>query len=649
MKALSDLSFRMERCAIYLLNVTIYTDVRRALEAVPNDALVCVNEMVQARYGGLLRGRKTVCIRAAKPRSFAPFIRHLQNGKPVFVALDTDQATFQAVASYAFRRGIPIVPVYGHTQRTSMGDALPLTDGRKTLDELQRFLLMSYLGRQDDSQVNLFDELVRSAKYYGENRVICKDIGGKATYREILLNSYVLGTMFRRMFAGTERVGLLLPNSIGQVVVLFALFYAGITPVMLNYSSGIQTILDACETAALRTVLTSREFIQKGQLQDVEAALSVRFSVREMEDVRKNISMFEKVQGLLAFKRRARAKHGLREMVLFTSGSEYKPRGVVLSHDNIYANVQQTRSVIDFGTQDRMLNAMPMFHSFGLTAGALLPLLVGIQTYLYPSPLHYKRIPELAGEEQSTILFGTSSFLEKYGQNATSEQFASLRYAVVGAERLKPEVERAWLKKFGLQIMQGYGATETSPILCLDTPINHRQGTVGRLLPGIAYRLHAVEGIPEGGVLHVQGPNVMKGYLLHGQGYVEQSGWYDTGDVVTIDEDGFVTIIGRLKRFAKIAGEMVSLNLVEQLAARAYDSPDFAAITVPDEVRGERILLVTTVAGLTLAPMRKVVDESGYSRMHVPSELRTIEEFPLLGSGKTDYVSLRSLILADGK
>ncbi|EJY55413.1 AMP-dependent synthetase and ligase [Alicyclobacillus hesperidum URH17-3-68] len=647
MKALSDMPFRTERCAIYLLNVTIHTDFRRVLEAVPQDVLICVNEMVQARYREFLRNRGTVLIHAAEPRSFAPLIRNLKDGKPVFVALDTDQATFQAVASYAFRRQVPLIPVYGHTRLPSMGEALPLTDARKTLDELQEFLLMSYLGRRDDTEVNLFDELVRSARYYGEERVICKDISGKATYREILLNSYVLGTTFRRMFARTERVGVLLPNSIGQVVVLFALFYAGITPVMLNYSSGIQTILDACETADLRTVLTSREFIQKGQLQDVEAALSVRLSVHEMEDVRNRISVFEKVQGLLAWKRGARASKGLRELVLFTSGSEYKPRGVVLSHENIYANVQQTRSVIDFGTQDRMLNAMPMFHSFGLTAGALLPLLAGIQTYLYPSPLHYKRIPELAGEERSTILFGTSSFLEKYGQNATPEQFSSLRYAVVGAERLKPEVERAWLQKFQLQIMQGYGATETSPILCLDTPINHRQGTVGRLLPGISYRLLAVDGIPEGGVLHVQGPNVMKGYLLHGQGYVEQSGWYDTGDVVTVDDDGFVTIIGRLKRFAKIAGEMVSLNLVEQLAARAYDSPDFAAVTVPDEVRGERILLITTVAGLTLAPMRKIVEESGYSRMHVPSELRTINEFPLLGSGKTDYVSLRSLILAD--
>src|SRR5579875_236193 len=474
MKALSDVPFRTERCAIYLLNVTIHTDFRRVLEAVPRDVLICVNEMVQARYGEFLRNRGAVCIYAAKPRSFAPLIRSLQDGKPVFVALDTDQATFQAVASYAFRRQVPLIPVYGYTRLPRMGEALPLTDARKTLDELQKFLLVSYLGRRDDAEVNLFDELVRSARYYGEERVICKDISGKATYREILLNSYVLGTTFRRMFAGTERVGVLLPNSIGQVVVLFALFYAGITPVMLNYSSGIQTILDACETADLRTVLTSREFIQKGQLQDVEAALSVRLSVHEMEDVRKRISVFEKVQGLLAWKRRARASKGLRELVLFTSGSEYKPRGVVLSHENIYANVQQTRSVIDFGTQDRMLNAMPMFHSFGLTAGALLPLLAGIQPYLYPSPLHYKRIPELAGEERSTILFGTSSFLEKYGQHATPEQFASLRYAVVGAERLKPEVERAWLQKFQLQIMQGYGATETSPILCLDTPINHR-------------------------------------------------------------------------------------------------------------------------------------------------------------------------------
>lgn len=644
MKALSNSNLRFDRRAIYLLNCTIHTNFRSVLSHVPNDALVCVDDMVYHRYGALLGGHACERITAANPWTFRGLISKLKRDKPVLVALDTNQATFQAVSKYAFQMNIDIIPVYGHEQPVRLGDPLPLTDTKTTLDELQRFLLHSYLGRCEVGEVNLFNELIYAAKYYGEDRVICKDMAGQVTYKDILLNTYVLSRRLRAAIPSEERrIGVMLPNSIGHVVTLFALFYNGHSPVMLNYSAGVQTILDACETADVRTILTSKEFIQKGQLENVADALSANYRLIYLEDIRRTISLTHKLQGLVAFRRRKRVHYHNNEVVLFTSGSEYRPRGVVLSHENIYSNVQQTRSVIDFGTTDRMLNAMPMFHSFGLTAGALLPLMAGIQTYLYPSPLHYKRIPELAGEEQSTILFGTSSFLEKYGQNATPEHFASLRYAVVGAERLKPEVEAFWKEKFGLQIMQGYGATETSPIMCLDTPINHGEGTVGRFFPGMSHRLVPVEGISRGGRLQIQGPNLMKGYLEYGKGYVRQEGWYDTGDVVSIDEDGFVTIIGRLKRFAKISGEMVSLNLVEQVAARAFGSTDFAAINVPDRVRGERIILVTTLTDVSLIPIRQTVEAMGYSKLHIPNEIVKIEEFPLLGSGKTDYVSLNAM------
>jgi len=641
MKALSS-HHRWNTPAIYLLNVTLYTRFHETLALFPAHVPVFVNAKVQERYGAALGSRQVGVIDAERPITLKPLMEALSSGAAL-VALDTDQRGFQAVARYATERRIPVIPVYGHSLVIDEEHPLPFDDPRSALDTLQHFLFQSYMGPRTVASVNLFDELVQSARYYGEDRVIVKDMMGSARYRDVLLQSYVLGTALRRMIR-RDRVGVMLPNSVGHVVVLFAMFYAGLTPVMLNYSSGVQTVVDACETAGVDVILTSREFIEKGQLQELEQALTARYKLHYMEDVRKEIGLGAKLAGLWAFRRRRPAHPGSNEIILFTSGSEYRPRGVVLSHGNIYANVQQTRSVIDFGTEDRMLNAMPMFHSFGLTAGALLPLIAGIQVYLYPSPLHYKRIPEICGQERSTILFGTSSFLEKYGQNATPEQFSHLRYAVAGAERLKPEVEQAWLQKFGLQIMQGYGATETSPIMSLDTPINHKQGSVGRFLPGIRYRLEPVDGIEQGGLLHVQGPNVMKGYLVHGEGFVEQTGWYNTGDVVDVDVDGFVTIVGRLKRFAKIAGEMISLNLVEQLAARAYGDPAFAAVSIPDPARGERIVLVTTHKGLTLAPMRDLVDRMGYSRMHVPAEIRVIDEFPLLGSGKTDYVTLKAMV-----
>lgn len=628
---------------IYLFNNTVHTKFDEVLERIPREEIVFVNRRIEQRYREALAGRAYRIVDSGRLVSFRPLLAALLKHQKTFVCLDVDQAGFQTVAYIAWKHKselIPIVPPRG----MKAGQTIFIEHPLDVLPKIQKYLLDSYMSTPNTRPIHLFNELLSSAKYYGEDRVICKDISGKATYKQILLNAYVLSKRLRRVLRGVQNIALFLPNSIGLEVTLFSLFYLDKTPVLLNYSAGEQTILDACETADIPCVLTSRVFIQKGQLEVVEAALKGKYRLVYMEDLRNSISLADKLTGWLDFKRRRRAKGTENKLVLFTSGSEYRPRGIVLSHDNIFANVQQTRSVIDFGIEDRMLNSMPMFHSFGLTAGAILPLLSGIQTYLYPSPLHYKRIPELAREEQSTILFGTSSFLEKYGQFADADDFQTVRYAVAGAERLKSEVEAYWINKFHLQIMQGYGATETSPLVCLDTPINHKQDSVGRFVPGMDHQLRPVEGIREGGQLLVRGPNVMVGYLQHGSGYTAQDEWYDTGDIVTVDEQGFVTIVGRLKRFAKIAGEMVSLGLVEQLAQTCFGSTEFAAINLPDAKRGEKIVLTTTLPNLAVSDMQRRVVEAGYSRLHIPSEIRQIKAFPLLGSGKTDYVTLKQWI-----
>ncbi|EPZ48159.1 hypothetical protein N007_04705 [Alicyclobacillus acidoterrestris ATCC 49025] len=639
-----------QRHAIYLVNNTIYTRFDKFLRHVPIGVPIFVNATLEARYREALKGRTYTVLSSGNLFSFRALLGAIAKGQPVLVALDVDQAGFQIIGRIAMRANVPIVPVHVLGDKFFAAEEIVADQWVSVLNQIQSFLLDSYLGTGRDMQMNLFNELLEAAKYYGEDWLIAKDMSGRVTYRDVLLNTYVLSQRLQKITRGAQHIGVFLPNSIGNLVTLFSLFYLGKTPVMLNYSAGVQTISDACDTAQVSVVLTSREFIEKGQLEAVAQALTAKCRVFYLEDVRQSISMMDKITGFLQFRRRRRARAVDQRLVLFTSGSEYRPRGIVLSHENIFANVQQTRSVIDFGTVDKMLNAMPMFHSFGLTAGAILPLLCGVQTYLYPSPLHFKRIPELAGEEQSTILFGTSSFLEKYGQYASEDDFRSLRYAVVGAERLNAEVESYWLNKFGLQIMQGYGATETSPIMCLDTPLNHKKDSVGRFLPGIRYRLEPVQGIDTGGKLLIQGPNLMVGYLTHNEGYTQQEGWYDTGDVVTVDEDGFVTIIGRLKRFAKIAGEMISLNLIEQLAAQCYGLADFAAVNLPDERRGEKIILATTATDLTLAPFQQFIDAHGYSRLHIPSKIVHLE-VPLLGSGKTDYVTLKQWIearLSDG-
>jgi acyl-[acyl-carrier-protein]-phospholipid O-acyltransferase/long-chain-fatty-acid--[acyl-carrier-protein] ligase len=508
-------------------------------------------------------------------------------------------------------------------------------------DRIYRRLQEELLALRLKPQVNLFNELWQTARTNALQMEVAEDLTQRITYRKLLIGVYALSRKLQAKLQSQDTVAVLLPNAIGHVVTLFALFYQGKTPAILNFSAGKQSLLDACETAPVRTILTSRAFIAKGKLEPLVEALSVKADVIYLEDIRASVGTRVKAAAMLDyFRRRKSAKDG-GEVILFTSGSENKPKGVVLTHANLYANILQARCAMDFTSQDKLLNALPMFHSFGLTAGTLLPLLTGLKLYLYPSPLHYRVIPELIYERSATILLGTSTFLAAYGKHAHPYDMYRIRYAVAGGEKLKDEVRALWQEKFGIRLLEGYGTTETAPILSLNTPLFNQKGTVGRFLPGVRYRIDPVEGIAEGGSLFVQGPNVMKGYLIHGQGFVPCGDWYDCGDVVQVDKGGFVTIHSRLKRFAKIGGEMVSLNLTEEVALRSYPDAQLAAISLPDARKGERIVLYHNAPDLTVGLLKQMFAQRGYSPMIAPSYVHYLEKLPLLGSGKTDYVTLK--------
>ncbi len=496
----------------------------------------------------------------------------------------------------------------------------------------------------------LFQALLDARRINGGATPVLEDVNrAPITYNRVIVGSHALGRALAAGTASGEAVGVLLPNANPTAVTFFALQAWGRVPAMLNFSTGAGNVLMACTAAKISTVITSRRFIEQARLQALAEALSVKVRVLYLEDVGAGIGLIGKLYGLFAstFNLYPKGKAEDPAAILFTSGSEGTPKGVVLSHGNILANCNQMAARVSFNRQDVVFNALPVFHSFGLTAGLILPLLSGLRVILYPSPLHYRIVPELVYDSNATIMFGTDTFLSGYGRVANSYDFYSVRYVFAGAEKVKDETRRVWAEKFGLRILEGYGTTETSPVLAINTPMHFVNGTVGRLLPGIEYRLEPVPGIAEGGRLFVHGPNVMMGYLrVDRPGVLEPppEGWYDTGDIVTIDALGFVRIQGRAKRFAKIAGEMVSLGAVESAVACLWPSAHHAVVAVADDRKGEQLVLVTDHAGAARAELLAHFRQHGFPELMVPRTVVPVGQIPLLGTGKTDYVAVQALV-----
>jgi acyl-[acyl-carrier-protein]-phospholipid O-acyltransferase / long-chain-fatty-acid--[acyl-carrier-protein] ligase len=608
------------------------------------------------REGNMLvifpEGRITVTGSLMKVYDGVAMIADKSDAMVVPVRIDGPQATIfsRLKSSQVRRRLFPKItvtilePIKLHVDPELKGRKRRIAAGAALYD-----IMSDLIFRTTPTDRTVVEAVIEAAHTHGRKWPILEDpTSGVLTYKRLTQAIAILGAKLMPLALEGRAVGVMLPTSNGAVVTVLALMSGGRVPALINFTAGAANILGACRAAEVDTILTARAFVEKARLEKLIAQIEKNVRIVYLEEIRKTVSFTDKLRGALHAKKPLVARKADDwGVILFTSGTEGVPKGVVLSHRNVLANVAQAAARIDFGREDKLFNALPIFHSFGLTGGVVLPLVSGVPTYLYPSPLHYRTVPELIYGWCATFVFGTDTFLAGYARMANPYDFRSVRHIVSGGEPIKESTRRVYLEKFGLRILEGYGVTETSPVLAVNTPMFNKFGTVGRILPGMQARLDKVEGIDEGGRLHVKGPTVMLGYLRADKpGELERppEGWHDTGDIVNIDEQGFVAIKGRAKRFAKIGGEMVSLAAVEMLAADLWPNNISAVAAVPDVRKGERLILVTDKHGATRADFQAYARSQHASELMMPAEVIVLDKLPLLGSGKVDFMALQKFV-----
>lgn len=686
---------------VYVVNHVSYLDPILLFAFLPGNPVFALNGHLYRRHWiSFLMGQADVIkFNPIEPSDIKKLIAKVDEGRLVVIFAEgriTENGglmkIYEAPGLVADKSKSPIIPVwidgpqYGYFSKTKGKlPHRPLPKMRIYVGEPRSFKLKDELRRQRDhisnevymilremcfninydKNISLFAQLMKTAKVYSRTGFFSKrprvieDINRKQkSYKDIIIAVFALGRSFKKFTKVDENVGVLLPNAIATVCTFFGLSAYNRTPVMINFSVGSKNMISMCKTALVKTVLTSRSFVIKAKMENVvEDMKNAGCNIVYLEDIAKKMSLWTKIGAYISYKiKHIPHKTGgdKKAVILFTSGSEGAPKGVVLSHANIIANIKQMTAIQTINFKDLLFNALPMFHSFGLTVGTLFPLFEGSKLFLYPSPLHYRVVAELVYELGATLMLGTDTFLRGYAKIAHPYDFHNIRLMYSGGEAAKSDTRSMWMEHSGVRMMEAYGATECSPVMTANNGIFNKFGSIGKIMPGMQFKILPVDGIANGGELCVKGPNVMQGYYLPSNPGVlvpPEDGWYHTGDVVEMDEIGFFTIKDRIKRFAKIGGEMVSLNAVQDMVMDATKEMgaeySYGVVSIPHESKGEQIVLVTNNEKVDSAMLHEYVKNNGMSELYLPRVILYHEKLPVFATGKADNVTLKKEVLAE--
>jgi acyl-[acyl-carrier-protein]-phospholipid O-acyltransferase/long-chain-fatty-acid--[acyl-carrier-protein] ligase len=555
---------------------------------------------------------------------------------------------------------------FSYPVTVSFGSPLPSTttvqDVRNAVLELESNALECRKSTVD----LLHAKFVRTAKRSWFSFCMADTTGAELNYGKTLIGALMFARWVKNHCYNQAMVGVILPSSVAGSLVNIGILLAGKVPVNLNFTSGAESIATAAAQCQIKTVVTSRAFLSKANIENSEGMVfveDIRATFTRLRTLATALKAFLTPAIWLNHRYLKQQRPDDLATVIFSSGSTGTPKGVMLSHHNVLSNLEGIAQVIRFKSSDRIMGVLPLFHSFGFTATLWLPLLERFGAVYHTNPTDAKTIGETVQKFKATLLISTPTFLVSYWRRCTKEEFASLRYVIAGAEKLREQIAKGFQEKFGLTILEGYGCTELSPVVAVNTPdvidgdekqIGHKPGTVGHPIPGVVAKIvHPDTEQPlapgQEGLLLIKGPNVMLGYLNQPQltDQVIRRGWYVTGDVAALDEDGFIRIADRVSRFSKIGGEMVPHVKVEEVINQLLGSAACVVTALPDPQRGEKLVAFYTQNGISRDDLWIKLNRTELPKLWIPKRenLHQIDSIPVLGSGKADLKKVKALAL----